>query len=93
MNRPRILVVEDELLVAKDLQNKLEIMGYEVLCTVRTADQAIQRAQELGPDLVLMDIVLEGDTDGVAAANVIRSDLHIPVVYVTAFADKEILDI
>ena len=87
VDKRRILVVEDEGIVALDIQTKLERMGYEVPATVASAGEAIDKAAELEPDLVLMDIQLEGDTDGIAAAERIHKDLQIPIVYLTAYAD------
>lgn len=87
VDKRRILVVEDEGIVALDIQTKLERMGYEVPTTVASAEEAIDKATELEPDLVLMDIQLEGDTDGITAAERIHEDLQIPIVYLTAYAD------
>ncbi len=67
----------------------LEDMGYEVTATVSTGEAAILKAEETKPDLVLMDIVLEGQMDGIEAASVIRSRLNIPIIYTTAYADEE----
>ncbi len=88
MNKPRILVVEDEGIIAKDIQVTLEAMGYEVPATATTADEAFEKAAELMPDLVLMDIVLPGGTDGVTAAERMRGKLNIPVIYLTAHSDS-----
>jgi len=87
----RILIVEDEVVVALNLESRLPQLGYEV--AGRTADgrEAIRLAEELCPDLVLMDIHLKGDTDGIEAALDINDRLHIPVVYLTAYADDETL--
>ncbi len=68
MSKVRILVVEDEGLVARDVENMLESLGYEVPAIVSTGEAAIRSAQDLLPDLVLMDIVLKGDLSGIAAA-------------------------
>ena len=64
----RILVVEDESLVAKDIQNMLRSLGYEVIDVVSTGEEAIQLAEATTPDLVLLDIVLKGEVDGIVAA-------------------------
>jgi PAS domain S-box-containing protein len=87
MSRVRILVVEDESIVALDIQDRLEALGYEVPATVGTGEQAIQQAGSLRPDLVLMDIQLHGAMDGVEAADRIRELYQIPVIYLTANAD------
>jgi CheY-like chemotaxis protein len=92
MKSVRILIVEDELILAKALELCLEDFGYEVAATVTTGEEAILRAEEIKPDLVLMDIVLAGEMDGIEAAGVIRSRLKIPFMYMTAYGDKETLE-
>lgn len=87
----RILVVEDERVVAWNIQETLKIFDYEVVANVDSGDEAIRAAQELKPDLVLMDIRLRGSMDGISAARIIQSQLLIPVVYLTAHANDEIL--
>jgi two-component system cell cycle sensor histidine kinase/response regulator CckA len=88
----KILIVEDEGIVAKDLENTLRTMGYEVVGPVSSGEEAIQRAGEAGPDLVLMDIVLKGAMDGAEAADQIRRRWDIPVIYLTAYADERTLE-
>ena len=83
----RILVVEDESIVALDIQDRLESLGYEVPTTVASGEKAIEQAGALRPDLVLMDIQLQGRMDGVEAADQIRRLFGIPVIYLTANAD------
>jgi diguanylate cyclase (GGDEF)-like protein/PAS domain S-box-containing protein len=87
----RILVVEDETIVALDLKNSLTILGYDVVATAATGEDAIARADETRPDLALMDIILRGEMDGVEAANTIRARLGIPVIFLTACADEATL--
>ncbi len=87
MSKIRILVVEDESLVARDIQNMLRSLGYEVTGVVASGEQAIQKAAASVPDLVLMDIVLKGDIDGIAAAETLWEEYGIPVIYLTAYAD------
>lgn len=82
----RILIVEDEVITALDLRFSLEELGYEVIDTVGTGQDAIDMAAETVPDVVLMDIKLKGDMEGIDAAKVI-SELRIPVVYLTANTD------
>lgn len=86
-----ILIVEDELLIAKNLSHKLEKLGYEVADIVSSGCDAIQRAGELKPDLILMDIVIKGEIDGIETAAKIHQTLDIPVIYTTAYADEETL--
>lgn len=91
MSKARILVVEDESLVAKSISNMLTGLGYEVPAVVSTAQEAIRKAKDLAPDLVLMDIMLKGNMDGVGAAKEIRKKFGIPVVYMSALADESTL--
>ncbi len=91
MRKARILVVEDEGIVALGLQRDLETLGYDVPMTVDSGEEAIEQAAELQPDLVLMDIKLAGEMDGIKAAARLRSRFDIPVVYLTAFADDSTL--
>jgi excisionase family DNA binding protein len=88
----RILVVEDEIVVAMDIQKSLTSLGYSSPDVVFTGSDAVQTAVETHPDLVLMDIRLKGDMDGIEAAEQIRRRLDIPVVYLTAYADKQTLE-
>ncbi len=90
MTDARILIVEDEGIVAKDLQNTLEDLGYTVPAVVPSAQEALEKAVQTHPDLVLMDIVLKGRVNGVEAASAFRQ-LNIPVVYLTAYSDDETL--
>ncbi len=91
MANKKILVVEDERIVAKDISKRLQKLGYTVLANVASGEAAIQKARELQPDLVLMDIQLEGQIDGIEAAEQIRADLDIPVIFLTAYADENTL--
>lgn len=87
MTQTRILVVEDESIVALDIQERLESLGYNVPATVAAGEKAIEQAGLLRPDLVLMDIHLQGQMDGIEAADHIRRQFGIPVIYLTANAD------
>lgn len=88
----KILIVEDELIIAKDLSRRLSKLGYEVVGIVSSGISAITKAQETFPDLILMDIVLKGSMDGIETASRLRDLLPIPVVYLTAYADNETID-
>jgi CheY-like chemotaxis protein len=90
--QPRILVVEDEGIVALDLCNVLRKLGYAVTGTAASGEEAIRQALETRPDVVLMDIWLQGVIDGIEAAQRIRAEVNIPVVFVTAHGDAETLD-
>lgn len=92
MNPAKILIVEDEVIVAQDLLNKLEDMGYRGGGIASSGEQAIGMVTETLPDLVFMDIVLPGDMDGVEAAAQIHASFDIPVIYVTAYADDALLE-
>lgn len=88
MSSISILVVEDEPIVAEDIANRLTRMGYAVIGVVESGEEAIAIARATPPSLILMDIVLEGELDGIEAAQWIRDSLQIPVVYLTANADE-----
>jgi CheY-like chemotaxis protein len=92
MNRAKILVVEDESEVAETLKIMLKKFGYNVVGCENKAESAIQKAGNLHPDLVLMDIELSGKMDGVEAADAIRKKYHIPVIYITALCDAKTLE-
>lgn len=87
----KLLVVEDEVAIAKDIHENLEDCGYQVVGTSVSGEDAVALAESLRPDLVLMDIVLSGQMDGVTAAYQIWSKFHIPVVYLTAYGDPQTL--
>ncbi len=92
MSKARIMVVEDEGIVAEDIRMNLQDFGYEVSCVVGTGAEAVRKAESDRPDLVLMDIVLGDDMDGIQAAAEIRRRLGIPIVYLTAYADEQTLE-
>src|SRR5215475_1496390 len=92
MERAQILIVEDEGIVAEDLSQHLQRLGYRVPVVVASGPEAIQQAVATHPDLVMMDIRLRGPMDGVDAAAQIRSQVDIPVVYLTAHADQATLE-
>lgn len=88
MSKSNILVVEDESIVAKDIQHSLKKLGYNVVDVVSTGESAIVSAKEKQPDLVLMDIMLKGPMSGIEAAKMIREELNIPIIFLTAYADE-----
>jgi DNA-binding response OmpR family regulator len=88
MTNERILIVEDESLVADSIVNMVERLGYAVAGVAFTAQQAIEQTRDTHPDLVLMDIGLPGEVDGVAAAQEVRTRFGTPVVYLTAYSDE-----
>ena len=83
MSTVKILVVEDERITAEDMRKALNSVGYEVPAIVSSGEDAIKVSEEIKPDLVIMDIKLEGEMDGIEAAEKIRSKLGIPIIYLT----------
>ncbi|MBV5299203.1 MAG: response regulator [Rhodoferax sp.] len=92
MVKPKVLIVEDELVVARDIEQQLHELGYQPVGIVTHGEQAIKLAAELRPDLVLMDIQLVGEMDGIAAAQIIRTRFALPVVFLTAFTADDVLE-
>lgn len=88
----RILIAEDEMILAEDLGLSLEKLGYVVTGKVSTGEEAVKFAKDLSPELILMDIKLKGAMDGIEAADHIRACLNIPVVYLTGYGEKDILN-
>jgi len=84
MAKAQVLIVEDDRITAEDIRLSLGDLGYSVLGIASSGEEAIKKAEELHPDLVLMDIVLKGAIDGIQAAEQIRTGLNVPVVYLTA---------
>src|SRR5687768_1455738 len=92
MSKTNILVVEDESIVSKDIQNTLKKLGYNIVGASSTGEDAIAVAEEAKPDLILMDIMLKGEMSGIDAATVIKERFNIPVIYLTAYADESTLN-
>jgi CheY-like chemotaxis protein len=92
MANPAVFIVEDEAIVANDIKETLKSLGYSVPGIVNSGELAIEKVKETQPDLVLMDIHLAGKMDGIEAAGRINSVYDIPVIYLTAYADKDLLD-
>jgi diguanylate cyclase (GGDEF)-like protein/PAS domain S-box-containing protein len=91
MSTTGVLIVEDERIVALHLRQQLQRLGYQVMGVVASGDQALRQARELQPQVILMDIHIEGNMDGIEAAGRIRDELGIPIVYLTAYAEEETL--
>lgn len=91
MSKVNILVVEDESIVSKDIQQSLKKLGYNVVGAASTGEAAVQLAEEKQPDLILMDIMLKGAKSGIEAASEIKEKFNIPVIYLTAYADESTL--
>lgn len=88
----RILIIEDESITALAIKHKLERLGYSVLAIESCGDKAIEKTAELEPDLILMDIVLKGEIDGIEATEKIKKQFNIPIIYLTAYSDDNILE-
>ena len=91
MNKKKIFVVEDESIVSLEIQTRLKALGYEVAGSAASGDEAIRKILDVKPDLVLMDIRIKGDIDGIETAAEIRKHLEIPVIFLTAYADETTL--
>jgi len=91
MSTKKILIVEDESIIAEDISDSLISLGYQITDIVYSGEEAIESAAVFRPDLVLMDVNLQGEIDGITAAEEIRSRFQIPVVYLTAYADEKTL--
>jgi two-component system response regulator LytT len=91
MSKTNVLVVEDESIVSKDIQHSLKKIGYNVVGASSTGEMAIELARSEKPDIVLMDIMLKGDMNGIDAAAIIRNELAIPIIFLTAYADESTL--
>jgi len=91
MSKKTLVVVEDEILVARDIKARLTRMGYEVLATASRGEEAVENVLRLRPDLVLMDINIKGEMDGVDAALNIRAQYDVPVIFCTAYSNTETL--
>ena len=92
MGKAKILIVEDESTIAKCLKLILSQVGYRIVDIVASGEEAVDITLKTRPDLVLMDIKLRGENDGIAAFEQIRKSTHVPVVFVSAYADKAFID-
>ncbi len=92
MSAGTILIVEDQAIVAEDLSRTVEDLGYDVAGVVASGTMAVAKVVQVKPDVVLMDIGLDGEKDGVMAAQVIGSRFKVPVVFVTAHSDKRTIE-
>ncbi len=90
-SKKKIIIVEDKSIVSHDIKRRLEVLGYEVPGIAPSGEKAVELVKEHSPDLILMDIQLQGEMDGIEAANLIRKELDIPIIYLTAFSDEATL--
>ncbi len=91
-NRKKIMIVEDEAIVARDIKSRLSDLGYDITSVCSTAEEAVNEVPTSCPDLVLMDIQLKGEKDGIEAGEKIYSLYSIPIVYLTAYSDRKLLE-
>jgi two-component system, response regulator PdtaR len=89
--KSKVLVVEDYSIVARDIKERLENMDYNVLDIVSNGEDAIRKSSETKPDVVLMDVVLKGELDGIETAQRIQADNNVAIIYVTAYYDNKTL--
>ena len=92
MSKAKILIVEDESIFARDLELTLKRMGYSIAAKASSGEEAIKITGTTFPDLILMDIVLKGELDGIETANEILGSFDIPVIYLTAYTEEHILE-
>lgn len=88
----KLMLVDDEVVITTQLEEILTSMGYEVLGTAVSGEEAVKMAKDLRPDLILMDIVMPGKMDGIAAAEKIRAELDISIIFITAHTDKDLVN-
>lgn len=92
MSKARILVVEDESIVSRDIQNTLQNFGYSVVGSASSGEKAVFLAEEIKPDLILMDIMLKNEMSGVEAGSLIRKKQNTPIIFMTAFTDDKTIE-
>jgi len=88
VNNRKILIVEDELIIAKSLARQLKQLGYEVVGIASNGEQALELVEATSPDLIFMDVVIAGDMDGIETAKRIQRNRNLPIIYVTAYGDE-----
>ena len=88
----RLMVVDDEAVIAMQLEDHLQSMKYDVVGTASSAEESVSMARKLCPDLILMDIVMEGKLDGIDAARMIKEEMDIPIIFLTAYADDKVVN-
>ena len=88
MGKAKILIVEDEAIIAMGIESSLQHLGYEVTSIVDTGEKAFEKTEIDKPDIILMDIRIKGEMDGIDTAKVIRNQFGIPVIFSTAWGEK-----
>ena len=91
-NMNTIVVVDDEVVIAMGLKERLAAMGYDVIGLAHSGDEAVEKAMNLRPDLILMDIMIPGDLDGIQVAEKVKTKLDIPVIFLTAYSEDKTID-
>lgn len=91
-DKAKILIVDDELIVASDIKSAVEKLGYDVIGIAGDADQALELIKDITPDIILMDIMLKDSIDGIALSEIIVEKIDVPIVFVTAYSDKETVE-
>jgi len=92
MEKYKVLIVEDELIIAEDIKDILEHASYEVIGMAASGKEAIQLVSEVMPDILLIDISIKGNMDGIQLANTIREQFNLPFIYITSYTNKSILE-
>ena len=92
MEKRKILIVEDETITAEDIKEKLKSVGYKITGIASSYDKVLESIDSNMPDLVLMDIKIKGDKNGIETANYVRRHYDIPIIFLTAFSDKELIE-
>jgi two-component system, LytTR family, response regulator LytT len=92
MKEERILIVEDEIHIAENIQEILELLGYSNIDIANSANQAIKIVKKYRPDIIFMDIKLKGDKDGIELGEIIKLMVDAPIVYVTSYSDPTIIE-
>jgi len=92
MAKPKIMIVEDDRILAMGLQIQLNNWGYDVPAAVPSGEQALRQAEAMEPDLILMDIQIEGSLDGIETAYLIRQKKRVPIIFLTAYSTREMIE-
>jgi CheY-like chemotaxis protein len=88
----KIMIVDDEAVITLRLQQRLTSMGYKVIGIAHTGEECVEKAQKLRPDLILMDIMIPENMNGISAAKLLKAELDIPVIFITAFSEDQIIE-
>ncbi len=86
------MIVDDEVVIAAQLEESLTAMGHEVVGSATNGAEAVEQALRLRPDMVFMDVVMPGELDGITAAERIKQTLDVPIIFVTAYSDQSLID-